>query len=529
MRSPGTLAARHVTKLYGAKPVLEDVSLVVPPHARLGVVGPNGSGKTTLLRLLGRLEEPDAGTIERSPATLTVGFLPQESDLRHREAVLEYLARRTGVAGASRRVDELADELAQRPERAAAHADALDRFLALGGDDFETRARTTAAEVGIAARKLALPAEALSGGQRARVALAAILLSRFDVLLLDEPTNDLDFDGLALLERFLAGTPSALVVVSHDRELLDRVASRIVELEEGGTGVREWAGGWSDYEQARAQALQRRYDEYEHVEDERGRLAEQARRISEWEQRGYGQGRKKKKTKDVKGLYRRRLARLERDAPEKPFEPWELRLELAPAARGGDVVARLSRAVVQRDGFRLGPIDLELRRGDRLAVVGPNGSGKTTLLHALLGRLPLHAGTRQLGAAVEAGELEQGRGRFGRDEPLLAAFTAVTALPPEEARTLLAKFGLGADEVLRPSSSLSPGERTRAALAAFAARGVNLLVLDEPTNHLDLPAIEQLEQALERYAGALVLVSHDRRFLERVAPTRTLDLGGGGT
>ncbi|HEV8249008.1 MAG TPA: ABC-F family ATP-binding cassette domain-containing protein [Gaiellaceae bacterium] len=527
MRSPGTLAARRVTKFYGAKAVLEDVSLAVPPHARLGVVGPNGSGKTTLLRLLAGLEEPDAGTIERTPTTLTVGYLPQEPDLLPGEAVLDYLARRAGVADAGLRVDELAAVLADDLDRAAAHADALDRFLALGGDDFETRARATAAEVGIPAQRLAAPAEALSGGQRARVALAAILVSRFDVLLLDEPTNDLDFAGLALLEGFLATTGGALVVVSHDRELLDRVSTRIVELEEGGAGVREWAGGWSDYEQARAQARRRQYEEYDRVVEERERLEQQARRMSEWEQRGYGQGRKKKKTKDVKGLYRRRLARLERDGAEKPFEPWELKLQIAAAGRGGDVVARLSRAVVERGAFRLGPLDLELRRGDRLALAGPNGSGKTTLLGALLGRLPLAEGSRELGSAVEAAELEQGRERFAGDETLLEAFTDVTRLPPEDARTLLAKFGLGADEVVRTSSSLSPGERTRAALAVFAARGVNLLVLDEPTNHLDLPAIEQLEEALERYEGALVVVSHDRRFLERVAATRTLDLRGG--
>jgi ATPase subunit of ABC transporter with duplicated ATPase domains len=529
MHSHGTLAARRITKFHGARAVLEDVSVSVPPHARVGVVGPNGSGKTTLLRLLAGLDEPDGGTVERNPRTLTVGYLPQEPDLRPGEPVLDYLARRSGVAEAGRRVDELAGRLADDPRGVAEHADALDRFLALGGGDFDARARATAAEVEIPAERLGAAAEALSGGQRARVALAAILLSRFDVLLLDEPTNDLDFDGLELLERFLAVTKSALVVVSHDRELLDRVATRIVELEDGGAGVREWAGGWSEYEQARAQARSRQYDEYERFVDERDRLEEQARRMSRWEEKGYGQGRKKKKTKDVKGLYKRRLARLEQNGAEKPFEPWELKLEIAAAGRGGDVVARLRQAVVERGVFRLGPLDLELRRGDRLALVGPNGTGKTTLLQALLGRRPLAQGSRELGSAVEPAELEQGRERFAREEPVLSAFTSETGLRPGEARTLLAKFGLGADEVLRPSSSLSPGERTRAALAAFAARGVNLLVLDEPTNHLDLPAIEQLEQALERYAGALVVVSHDRRFLERVAPTRTLDLGGGRT
>ncbi len=518
------IAARGISRSYGAKVVLEGVSLVVPPRARIGVVGPNGSGKSTLLRLLAGADEPEAGTIERSPPGLTVGYLPQEPDTGAGETLLSYLARRTGVAAAGRRLDGLAARLAAEPDRAAEHAAALDAFLALGGDDFEARARGVAAEAGLPASRLASPLGNLSGGQRARAALAAILLSRHDVLLLDEPTNDLDFQGLELLEGFLGRTRSALVVVSHDRELLDRVAARIVELEEGGTGVREWAGGWSEYEQARERARQRQHDEHERYVGERARLEEQARRMSEWEERGYGQGRKKKKSKDVKGTYRRRLARLERDAVEKPYEPWELRLTLAPAARGGDVVARLDGAVVERDGFRLGPLDLELRRGDRLALAGPNGSGKTTLLHALLGRLPLAAGRRSLGTGVVAGELEQGRETFAGEAPLLATFTTEAGLRNEEARTLLAKFGLGADHVGRPSGSLSPGERTRAALAAFAARGVNLVVLDEPTNHLDLPAIEELEEALGAYDGTVVLVSHDRRFLERVQPTRTLEL-----
>ena len=518
------LAARSVTKSYGANVVLEGVSLVVPPRARLGVVGPNGSGKSTLLRLLGGAEEPDAGTIERSPPSLTVGYLPQEPDVHPDETVLDYLARRTGVSSAARRLDELAGRLASEPELAGEHATALEAFLALGGDDLEARARLVARDVGIQDSRLSSPLGRLSGGQRARAALAAILLSRFDVLLLDEPTNDLDFDGLALLEGFLARTRSALAVVSHDRELLDRVVARIVELEEGGAGIREWAGGWSDYEQARSRARRRQYDEHNRFLAERERLEEQARRMSEWEERGYGQGRKKKKSKDVKGTYRRRLARLERGATEKPYEPWELRLELAPAERGGEVVARLDGAVVERDGFRLGPVELELRRGDRLAVAGPNGSGKTTLIQTLLGRLPLTSGRSSLGAGIVPGELEQGRETFTSDAPLLETFTGRTRLRTEDARTLLAKFGLGADHVGRPSASLSPGERTRAALAAFAARGVNLLVLDEPTNHLDLPAIEQLEDALDAYEGTLVLVSHDRRFLERVRPTRTLHL-----
>ena len=515
------LAAAGVSKSHGAQVVLSDVELVVPPQARIGLVGPNGAGKSTLLELLAGLDVPDLGTIPRGPPTLAVGHLPQERDPRPGETLLAYLARRTGVAAAAARMDELAARLATEPDLAAAHHQALDAFLARGGGDLETRAAAVLAELGLAA-PLERPLAGLSGGEAARVALASILLSRFDVLLLDEPTNDLDFAGLARLESFLAAYGGAAVIVSHDRAFLDRTVTRIVELDEWTHGSREYAGGWSEYEAERARRLARHYERWEGYVGERERVEEQARRMRQWEQRGYGQGRKKKKTKDVKKAFAKKLDRLE--AIEKPYEPWELRLGLEPSSRSSDVVVRLEGAVVERGSFRLGPLDLALGWGERLALTGPNGSGKTTLLDALLGRLPLAAGSRRLGAGVVVGELQQRRGTFAGPEPLLAAFEHESALPTEEARTLLAKFALGADHVLRSAASLSPGERTRAVLALLSARGVNCLVLDEPTNHLDVEAIEELERALAGYAGTVALVTHDRLFLERFGATRTIEL-----
>jgi ATPase subunit of ABC transporter with duplicated ATPase domains len=218
----------------------------------------------------------------------------------------------------------------------------------------------------------------------------------------------------------------------------------------------------------------------------------------------------------------RALQRLEH--VEKPFEPWQLQLALAPRRRGAQVVARLERAVLEQGSFGLGPFDLEIGRGERVSLAGPNGSGKSTIVEALLGRLPLSAGRRAIGPGVVPGELAQARLAFADSEPLLPAFVSASRLASEDARTLLAKFGLGAEHVLRPGASLSPGERTRASLALLMATGVNWLVLDEPTNHLDLPAIEELERALEAYEGTLVLVTHDRRLLERVRITRVVDV-----
>ncbi|MBA3374685.1 MAG: ABC-F family ATP-binding cassette domain-containing protein [Actinobacteria bacterium] len=360
-----------------------------------------------------------------------------------------------------------------------------------------------------------------SGGEAARAQLEAILASDADVLLLDEPTNDLDFAGLELLERFLDRHRGGLVAVSHDRTFLERM-TRIVEFEAETRRVREYTGGWSTFEAEDQRSRERHEGAYRRHVDERGRIQEQARTMRRWEERGYGQGRKKKKSKDVGKRFEKKLGLLE--PVEKPWSPWRLELDLTPTRRAGDVVARLEQAVCERGGFRLGPFDLELRNGDRLVVLGRNGAGKTTLLKALLGEIPLTDGRRWVGPGVVLGELPQGKGLFVGGRTLLDLFLSSSGLDAGAARSLLAKFALGADDVRRPARSLSPGERSRATLALLAARGVNTLVLDEPTNHLDLEAIEQLEVALEHFDGTIVLVTHDRRFLDAFRATRTFEL-----
>jgi ATPase subunit of ABC transporter with duplicated ATPase domains len=514
------LAVTGVSKSHGAEVVLADVSLVVPPHARIGLVGPNGAGKSTLLQLLAGLETPDRGSVQPAPG-VAVGLLPQEREPLPGETIRAYLARRTGVGDAERELDELAARLEHEAELATQHAEALDRFLARGGADFNARARATLSDLGFTGAPTQTLAT-LSGGEAARAALASILLSRFDVLLLDEPTNDLDFAGLDRLERFVAGFDGAIVVVSHDRAFLDRTVMKIVELDDWTHGLTQFTGGWSEYEAERARRRDRHYRRFDAYVGEKERIAEQTRRMQRWEERGYGQGRKKKKTKDVKKAFEKKLGQLE--VVEKPYEPWQLQLGLTPGARSGDVIARLEHAVVERGAFRLGPVDLSVGVGERLAIVGANGSGKSTLLDALLGRLPLAEGTRWAGPSVAFGELEQRRTAFADADILLNAFLKQSELSSEEARTLLAKFELGADDVGRRVGSLSPGERTRATLALLSARGVNCLVLDEPTNHLDVEAIEELERALADYEGTAILVTHDRLFLERFGATRTIAL-----
>ena len=513
----------NVSASYGANVVLVNVTLAVGPESRLGIVGPNGVGKTTLLQLIAGLREPDAGRVVRVPKALTAGYLPQEPDARPDETLSRYLARRTGVAAAEAELEAAAIALATDAAAGDRYASALERLMALGGPDLGPRSRAVCSDLGLGIG-LDRAMHGLSGGERARAALAAILLSRFDVLLLDEPTNDLDFEGLDRLERFALGFRGALVVISHDRAFLDRVVTRVVEIEPGSHRVREWAGGWSEYAAAREAARRTAYKRFAEAQEERREIAEllAARRS---QARAGGAMADRRGTQALRSKVRQAERQLERaDNPGKPFEPWELQLTLSSGERAGDTVVTLHAAVARQGTFELGPIDLQLGPGERVAITGRNGSGKTTLLSMLAGRVALVSGDRALGRATRIGELGQDRDAYSRDETLIDTFTERAGLPHEEARTLLAKFGLRAAQIGQRCAALSPGERTRANLAELQARPANLLLLDEPTNHLDLEAVEQLEVALAGYDGTLVVVSHDRRFLETLAPTREVAL-----
>src|SRR5215475_9371609 len=538
------LTARGVSVSYGVLSVLHDASLVIAPGDRIAVVGPNGVGKSTLLKVLAGLVQPDTGKVS---AAGTVGYLPQERDRRDGETAMGYLARRTGVAAAESAMLAASARLAASSEAAANvtekqagldYAVALETYIALGGPDLEVRATEVAAELGLPA-DLDRPASGYSGGQIARLALAAVLLARFDVLLLDEPTNDLDLTGLELLESHLDGFRGGLVVVSHDRAFLERTALDVLQIDPHTREVKLYGGGYQAYREELLRDKARAAEAFETYSATREDLMERARRQKEWARSGERTAksaatRRKEPDKSIRrgvveGAQRQAargaatLRAMERLEPvAEPRKEWELRLRFGAATRSGEIVAVLSEAVIRRGSFQLGPVSLQLNWGDRLLVLGDNGSGKTTLLQALLGRLPLASGRQSLGASVKIGEIDQRRLTFEPSQRLLDAFRAASGLAESDARTLLAKFGLGADDIGRPVAMLSPGERTRADLALLMDAGANLLVLDEPTNHLDLPAIEQLEQALDLYDGTLLVVTHDRALADGLRVTRQL-------
>ncbi|MET8305857.1 ABC-F family ATP-binding cassette domain-containing protein [Micromonospora sp. NPDC005173] len=537
-----TMIVKDLAAGHGDRPLFAGLDLVVAPGDVVGLVGPNGAGKSTLLRTLAGLLPVEAGSVTLSPPSASVGHLPQEPDRRPGETVRGFLARRTGVTAAQAALDAATEALTAGTAGADdAYGDALERWLALGGADLDERAEQVTADLGLAI-DLDHPTTGLSGGQAARAGLASLLLSRYDVFLLDEPTNDLDLAGLERLEEFVTGLRAGTVLVSHDREFLTRTVTRVLELDLPQQQVHHYGGGYAAYLEEREVARRHARADFEEYADTRAGLEARARTQRAWMEKGVKNARRKATDNDKIGRKFRseasekqaakakQTARLiERlDVVEEPRKEWELRMEIAAAPRAGAVVATLRGAVVRRGDFTLGPIDLQIDWADRVAVTGANGSGKSTLLAALLGRLPLDAGTASLGPGVVVGEVDQARGLFLGDAPLIDAFqAAVPEMSPADARTLLAKFGLRAAHVPRPAATLSPGERTRAALALLQGRGVNLLVLDEPTNHLDLPAIEQLESALASYPGTLLLVTHDRRMLAAIETNRRLRVDAG--
>ncbi len=535
-----TLVAKNVAGGFAHRTLFEGLDLTVAPGDVVGVVGANGAGKSTLLRILAGDLEPLDGWVSIAPPDAFIGWLPQEHERMAGETVAAYVARRAGCTEATQAMEAAAAALAdpsQGPadiDPADAYAAVLDHWLASGAADLDERLPAVLADLGLdsdAVRPEATPMTALSGGQAARVGLAALLVSRFDIALLDEPTNDLDLDGLARLEQFVRDLRGGVVLVSHDREFLARSVTRVLELDLAQNTTTVFGGGYESYLEEREVGRRHRREQYEEFADKKADLVARARIQREWSSQGVRNAIRKSPDNDK--IRRRaasessekqaqkvrqmesRIARLEEVV--EPRKEWVLEFSIGAAPRSSSVVATLDNAVVRQGEFVLGPVSLQVDAGERIGITGPNGAGKSTLLRLLLGRQRPDEGRASLGASVAIGEIDQARADFTGPERLVDRFEQrVPTWSTADVRTLLAKFGLRADHVERAVDDLSPGERTRAGLALLQAQGTNVLVLDEPTNHLDLAAIEQLEQALETYDGALLLVTHDRRMLQNV-------------
>ncbi|MDI3297677.1 MAG: ABC-F family ATP-binding cassette domain-containing protein [Bacillota bacterium] len=507
----------------GDRPVLAGVSLAVEPRQRIGVVGRNGEGKSTLLRLMAGELLPDAGRVLRREG-LRLRHVRQDAGSLDRRTPWE---RAEAAFAELRRLEAELRELEAELGRGAASEALLERygaaqasFQSRDGWSYRNRIEAVLRGLGLPEARWHVPGDELSGGERVRVELAAALLDPGDLLLLDEPTNHLDMEAVAWLEEALLSTPAALVVVAHDRQLLDRVPSLTWEV--AGGRVRSYPGGYSRYLELREGERRRREEEAERREREAARL----RAFVERNRAGRLARQAKSREK--------RLERLLAEAPERPPAGGPAPRLGAAADRlavPGALAVRLERVTVGRGTHRAGPFSAELRVGERAAVVGPNGAGKSTLLATLAGAVAPVEGSLLRGPGLRVAWLAQGSWpseleALPAGTPLLEALVQVRPLDREGAHRWLARFGWPGEAALRPLEGLSGGERARLALLLALMEPADLLLLDEPTNHLDLETREALERTLAELPAALVVVSHDRYFLRRVARRLWLVEGG---
>jgi len=536
-----TIVLEDVVLVRGVQTLVNGLTAVVGDRDRVGLFGPNGCGKSSLLAAMRGDLPLEAGRITFNPPEMTIGYLPQSRDLPSDWTVLEALRERTGVQSAERTLEQCSSRLTSdaSAEAAGAYDLALGRFLSLGADSLNDRAATMLAEMGTDV-PLDRRCEGLSGGELARIGLAGIVLSRFDALLLDEPTNDLDEAGLARLTEFVDGFDGPVLLVSHDRRFLETTITSVIEFDPYLDRVAQFNGGYRAWQRERKRAHATAVDEGQRYDESVAGLKEQIAAIGRQSARGVRTAKRAHADGSVDKLLRnmmidgatagagsarqakRQLERLQQPDPVRKV--WNLRLSFLVARRPAASFT-LADGRLERGDFALGPVNLSINPAERVRIHGPNGCGKSLLLEALAGNQPGCDGRSPVSSAPEVGVLDQRRSIVTRGVAGLAAwFSDASGMSAVDARTQLAKFGLGRDDVDRPMSTLSEGERTRAGLALLAATESTALILDEPTNHLDLPAIEQLEAALAGYRGTLILVTHDEAFAEAIAIDRTIDL-----
>jgi ATP-binding cassette, subfamily F, member 3 len=512
--APAALSARGVVKSFGGRRILDGLDLELPARARVGLIGANGSGKSTLLRLLAGSDEPDAGavTLRRGAVVAHLSQLVSGDERTVRETIRAARPDVAAVEGDLARVEaQLADpalaaDLDRMQRVLERQARLLEHHEALGADRVEGDAIRHLRDLGLADRDLERPTGALSGGQRKLVALAACLVLAPDVLLLDEPEAHLDVERRRVVEELVRDFDGAVLVVSHDRYLLDETVDRIGELEHG--RIRMWPGNYSAYAVAREVELIRRQQQYVTQQKEIARLEDAIRRFKDWAHRVVDE-RHIKRARNAQ----RRIDRM--DKVERPvFERRKMALELRSAARGGD-------RVIELRGMDFDPVlidvALTIMRGERIGIIGPNGAGKTVLARLLAGDLPPTEGERWAGPSIVVDFLTQTADELPADKTPIELVRAARPVGEGEAVSMLVKFLFDYEQLRRPVGSMSGGERTRLRCLLLMLSRANCLVLDEPTNHLDIPAVETLEGALEGYDGTVIAVSHDRYFLDRIA------------
>ncbi len=545
------LTLKNIRKIYGTKRVLENVSFSVGEGQKVALVGQNGVGKSTLLRIIAGLEQPDHGELLK-PNRVLVGYLPQEEvypngahmDGRATDSsatLIGYLRRMAGLADLEKEMTALEPRLDQATVLARYEILRSD-YERLGGDDFLRKAKGVLDGLSLSSIRFDRPVAELSGGEKRKAALAGVLLRGMDVLLLDEPTNNLDLPALLWLERYLDRSRATCIIASHDRRFLDNVVEKVIEIDWHKRDATMYAGGWSTFAEMKAHAIRKHKEQYRMQEEERERLLVSAEQKMDWVERvrerkapdhdtfasHYKKERATKKFTTAAKTLEERQKRLHTVERPQEREPLVISFPNKPAEKASTITLKNVRCGY-RDGFRSEALDLKISFGDRLAILGNNGVGKSTLLKTIAGELPPLSGKRICGKKLIFGYLMQEHENISKTVTPKELFkNRLGIYDTVEVAEHLARFQFSLDILGDKIALFSPGERVRLILALLSAMGANVLILDEPTNHLDLEAIEALEEALDGYEGTILLVTHDRRFLERVRLTRSYVLDDAG-
>ena len=541
------LRVNKVSKRYGNRIILDEITFTMGNHDRIALIGPNGTGKTTLLRIIAGLETPDSGTIT-SDSTTAIRYLPQhltdfdtislleflkpteltsaEKQLRYIESMMENTVGNVGNEGLSKLLAE--------------YGEAQEDFERLGGYEFQSKVDETLAGLNLHVSVTTRLSE-LSGGQKAKLALARTLLSNPSILLLDEPTNHLDLEAMIWLEDFINDFTGSVLVISHDRQFLNKTVNMILELDEIKHTITEYPGDYSNYYEKKAAEVERQYERFEDYQTTIKKIKKSIQRQKQWSQKGQGGPRKTDNEKLDRGQSKDRGAnksgsgakamekKLERlEAVEKPWEGMTILTDFVPRERSGNMVVDVANAVKEYNRISiLDHINLEVNYGDRVALVGPNGSGKSTLIKTIIGSIALDEGTIRIGSGVNIGYFSQEQEVLDFDSTVLKDFQKASGLAVAESRQFLSKALFRGEDVFKKIDSLSPGERSRLILARIMVKQPNFLVLDEPTNHLDLPSINRVEETIAAFPGTILVVSHDRLLLERVGINRIIMMTNG--
>jgi ATP-binding cassette subfamily F protein 3 len=526
------LQVSNISKSFGDNLILDHVSFTINAGERLGLVGPNGCGKTTLLKIIQGEIQPDTGSSWLSPADTRIGYLAQALEYQPGQTVGDVMkAAIAGLLEAEHRLESLSAQMAtahgeELQQLLAGYDHALDTFERLGG--YGVEARTDAVLGGLDLRGLdqTTPVDILSGGQKTRLGLARLLLSHPDLLLLDEPTNHLDINALEWLEAFLQGFRGAVLIVSHDRTFLDRTVSAILDLDPLTHTVVEYPGTYTDYVEAKEREREKHWaaykDQQEYITHLRSTIAGKkvyAKSI-ELGTIDFGPRAIAKKIAHKAVIQQRRLERLldSEERIDRPERTWQMKLEFTDTPPGGRDVLHLEDVTMGFGDHQLfHDVNLTLRAGQRIALVGPNGSGKTTLARLILGDLEPLAGRVRLGAGIQLGYFAQEQEDLDPGSTPYEVIRAAAAMSQTEVRSFLHYFLFGGDDAFQPVASLSFGERARLVLARLVAQGSNFLLLDEPINHLDIPSRSRFEQAMTAFEGTVLAIVHDRYFIRGFA------------